>query len=95
MSTIYFTTASLDGFLADQDGSLDVWLVGDGELVGGGFDDAGLLDEVQVAIQPLILGGGAPLLPRQIPPSRPELQSVQLLGQSAILTYRVTPRPST
>jgi dihydrofolate reductase len=75
-------------------GSKDVWLVGGGDLVGA-FDDAGLLDEIQVAIQPVILGRGAPLLPRRIPPSRLELQSVQRLGQSASLGYRVKPRPST
>jgi dihydrofolate reductase len=71
-------------------GSKDVWLVGGGGLVGA-FDDAGLLDEIQVAIQPVVLGGGAPLLPRRIPPSRLELQSVERVGQSATLTYRVRP----
>jgi dihydrofolate reductase len=80
--------------MAETAGSKDVWLVGGGELVGA-FDDAGLLDQIEVAIQPVILGGGAQLLPRRIPPSRLELQSVQRLGQSATLTYRVKPRPST
>jgi dihydrofolate reductase len=75
-------------------GSKDVWLVGGGELVGA-FDDAGLLDEIHVAIQPVILGGGAPLLPRRIPPSRLDLQSVERLGQSATLVYRLKPKKST
>jgi dihydrofolate reductase len=43
----------------------DVWLVGGGELVGQ-FADHGLLDEVVVAIAPVTLGGGAPLLPRRL-----------------------------
>lgn len=73
--------------------SKDVWLVGGGELVGA-FDDAGLLDEIEVAIQPVILGGGAPLLPRRIAPSRLELQAVRRSGQSATLSYRVKPRTS-
>ncbi len=41
----------------------DVWLVGGGELVGQ-FLDRGLLDDVWVSIAPLVLGSGAPLLPR-------------------------------
>lgn len=95
MSTVYFQgdVRTVHVEMTEVAGSKDVWLVGGGELVGA-FDDAGLLDEIQVAIQPVILGGGAPLLPRRIPPSRLELQSVQRLGQSATLTYRVKPTPS-
>lgn len=43
----------------------DVWLMGGGDLVGQ-FADAGLLDEVWVQYAPLVLGGGAPLLPRRL-----------------------------
>ena len=43
----------------------DVWLVGGGELVGQ-FADRGLLDELVVAIAPVTLGAGAPLLPRRV-----------------------------
>ena len=46
-------------------GGRDVWLVGGGDLVGQ-FADRGLLDEVVVAIAPVTLGGGAPLLPRRV-----------------------------
>lgn len=84
---------SVHGEMVKTAGSKDVWLVGGGELVGA-FDDAGLLDEIQVAIQPVVLGGGAPLLPRRIAPNRLELLSVQRLGQSATLTYRVKPKPA-
>jgi dihydrofolate reductase len=43
----------------------DVWVVGGGELAGR-FHDHGLLDEVWVQYAPVVLGGGAPLLPRHI-----------------------------
>lgn len=69
-------------------GQKDVWLVGGGELVGA-FDDAGLLDEVQIAIQPAILGAGVPLLTRRLGPDRLELLSVERLGQVPTLAYRV------
>jgi dihydrofolate reductase len=46
-------------------GDRNVWIVGGGDLAGQ-FADAGLLDEVIVAIAPVTLGGGAPLLPRRI-----------------------------
>jgi dihydrofolate reductase len=46
-------------------GGRNVWIVGGGDLAGQ-FADAGLLDEVIVAIAPVTLGAGAPLLPRRI-----------------------------
>jgi dihydrofolate reductase len=42
----------------------NVWLVGGGELVGR-FLDLDLLDEVIVSVTPVLLGAGAPLLPRR------------------------------
>ncbi len=42
----------------------NLWLVGGGELVGQ-FLDADLLDEVIVSVTPVLLGRGAPLLPRR------------------------------
>lgn len=42
----------------------DVWLVGGGDLVGQ-FLDRDLLDDIWVSIAPVLLGGGAPLLPRR------------------------------
>lgn len=46
-------------------GGRNVWLVGGGELVGA-FTDAGLLDEIILAIVPVTLGAGYPLLPRRV-----------------------------
>jgi dihydrofolate reductase len=40
------------------------WIVGGGDLAGQ-FADAGLLDEVIVYVAPVVLGAGAPLLPRR------------------------------
>jgi dihydrofolate reductase len=51
--------------MVDAAGDRNVWIVGGGDLVGQ-FADVGLLDEVIVAIAPVTLGGGAPLLPRRI-----------------------------
>jgi dihydrofolate reductase len=51
--------------MVDAAGSSDVWVVGGGDLAGQ-FADAGLLDEVWVQYAPVTLGGGAPLLPREL-----------------------------
>ena len=45
-------------------GGRNVWLVGGGELVGQ-FLDHDLLDELIVSVTPVLLGAGAPLLPRR------------------------------
>ncbi|MBZ5737718.1 dihydrofolate reductase family protein [Nocardioides mangrovi] len=50
----------------------NIWLMGGGDLVGQ-FADAGLLDEVWVQYAPVVLGGGAPLLPRRLELSLEEL----------------------
>lgn len=42
----------------------NVWLVGGGDLVGQ-FLDHDLLDEIWLSVTPVILGRGAPLLPRR------------------------------
>jgi dihydrofolate reductase len=46
-------------------GEKNVWIVGGGDLAGQ-FADVGLLDEVIVYIAPVMLGAGAPLLPRRL-----------------------------
>lgn len=45
-------------------GGRDVWVVGGGDLAGQ-FADAGLLDEIVVAIAPVTLGAGRPVFPRR------------------------------
>ncbi len=44
----------------------NVWLVGGGGLVAQ-FAERGLLDEIWLGIAPVVLGGGAPLLPTRLP----------------------------
>jgi dihydrofolate reductase len=68
----------------------NVWIVGGGGLAGQ-FWDEGLLDELIVAVTPVTLGAGRPLLPRAItsPPLR--LVSARALGQTFVeLRYEVS-----
>jgi dihydrofolate reductase len=69
-------------------GGKNVWLVGGGELVGQ-FADRGLLDELLVAVAPVTLGAGAPLLPRRLTSEQLELVDVARDRQFARLRYRV------
>lgn len=67
----------------------NVWIVGGGDLVGQ-FHEAGLLDEIILFVAPVMLGAGAPLLPRRIadPPLR--LTGAERHGDTfAVLTYEV------
>jgi len=61
-------------------GGKNIWLVGGGDLVGQ-FDDAGLLDEIHVHLTPVVLGAGAPLLPRRITSSRLSFREGAVVGQ--------------
>jgi uncharacterized protein YecE (DUF72 family)/dihydrofolate reductase len=70
-------------------GGKNIWLVGGGELVGA-FADEGFLDEIQLHVAPVTLGGGAPLLPRRITSPRLSLTSAEILGGFAYLTYTVS-----
>jgi dihydrofolate reductase len=46
-------------------GDRNRWIVGGGDLAGQ-FADVGMLDELIVYIAPVLLGAGAPLLPRRL-----------------------------
>jgi dihydrofolate reductase len=70
----------------------NIWIVGGGDLVGQ-FDDAGLLDEVWLGLTPVVLGGGAPLLPRRITSERMRFRSVAQSGQRVRVVLDVT-RPT-
>ncbi|MFG2045474.1 dihydrofolate reductase family protein [Dactylosporangium sp. NPDC048998] len=70
----------------------NIWVMGGGDLAGQ-FADAGLLDELLVAIAPTTLGAGAPLLPR---PLDLTLNDVSRNGDFACLRYAAGrgPRPA-
>lgn len=74
--------------IAAAAGDRDVWVVGGGDLVGQ-FADAGLLDELRVAIAPVTLTSGRPLLPRFLSSERLRLESVTQNGQFAEPVYTV------
>jgi len=65
-----------------------VWLVGGGDFVGQ-FADQGLLDEMILGIAPVLLGAGAPLLPRHLSSRELALTGVAQVGRFAYLTYAV------
>ncbi len=72
-------------------GGGNIWLAGGGELVGA-FADAGLLDEIHLDVQPVLLGAGAPLLPRRLTSHHLSLRSVAQAGQTVNLVYTVDTR---
>ncbi len=70
-------------------GPSDIWVVGGGDLAGQ-FLDADALDEIAVSIAPVLLTGGAPLLPRRVESDRLRLVSARAAGQFARLVYEVS-----
>ncbi|BCJ52951.1 hypothetical protein Asp14428_44260 [Actinoplanes sp. NBRC 14428] len=66
----------------------NVWLAGGGGLVSE-FADAGLLDEIILAVAPVLLNAGTPLLPRRLSSRQLALTNVAQMGQFAYLTYAV------
>jgi len=67
----------------------NIWIIGGGDLVGQ-FYDRGLLDEVIITIAPVMLGSGAPLLPRDISSKPLKLVDVQKHEDVfAMLTYSI------
>jgi dihydrofolate reductase len=71
-------------------GDRNVWIVGGGDLAGQ-FADVGLLDELIVAIAPVTLGAGAPLLPRRV---ELRLDELGQNGEFACARLAVVPRSS-
>jgi dihydrofolate reductase len=58
----------------------DIWLFGGGVLFRG-LLDAGLVDTVEVAVMPVLLGGGIPLLP-----SGQRVEGLRLISSKALLS---------
>jgi dihydrofolate reductase len=75
--------------LKAQDGK-DIWLMGGGVLFGS-LLEAGLVDSVEVAVIPVLLGGGIPMLPAPCKQVKLALESSKALPTGIVmLTYRVT-----
>lgn len=92
-SRVVFTSDSVTAVheaMARAAGDRNIWIVGGGDLAGQ-FADAGLLDEVIVAVAPVTLGGGAPLLPRRL-----ELRLEELApnGELACARFSVVRAPA-
>lgn len=68
----------------------DIWLFGGGELFAGMLD-AGLVDAVEVAVVPVLLGGGVPLLKPPAGRARLALRGHRVYPKSGIvrLEYEV------
>lgn len=74
-------------------GDRDVWVIGGGDLAGQ-FLDAGALDQIAVSYAPVLLTGGASLLPRRREATGLRLVSAEAVGQFARVIYAVTPAPA-
>ena len=75
----------LHPLLLEAAGERDVWVMGGGD-VAGQFADAGLLDKVWIHVPPVILGAGAPLLPRRL---RLRREAVERDGQFTAMLFSV------
>ena len=72
----------------------DIWLMGGGVLFRS-LLDAGLVDQVEVAIIPVLLGDGLPILPPPASMARLELTGNRIYPSGIVsLTYAIT-RPPT
>lgn len=68
----------------------DIWLYGGGQLFRS-LLQAGLVDTVEPAVMPVLLGEGKRMLPSVTGPWRLELQDSQAYGTSGmmLLSYRI------
>jgi dihydrofolate reductase len=70
--------------LRDEHGK-DIWLFGGGALFRS-LNDAGLVDTVEVAIMPVLLGGGIPLLPAPAKQTTLKLTNHKVYSQTGIVS---------
>ncbi len=72
----------------------DIWLCGGGELFAA-LLEAGQVDDLLVAVHPIVLGAGIPLFPRRTRPIELRLERSEAFGTGLqVLSYRVLNQPS-
>jgi dihydrofolate reductase len=71
----------------------NIWLVGGGDLVGQ-FHDQSLLDEVIIGMASVMLGSGAPLLPRRIVTPPLQLLDAKAYGADFVMLRYAVRKPS-
>jgi dihydrofolate reductase len=73
---VEFVSSDLKSFIAGlrEKAGKDIWLVGGGQLIRS-FLTCGLVDEISLAVHPILLGSGIPLFPPGFPQT--SLQLVQ------------------
>ena len=69
-----------------QESGQDIWLAGGGELIGA-FLQAGLVDQVLLAVQPVLLGGGIPLFPCNFPQVNLRLAHCQPYSSGVVMLH--------
>ena len=76
--------------LREEDGKKDIWLFGGGSLFRS-LAEAGLVDAVEVAVIPTILGGGVPLIAEPAPRIKLELEAQDVYKETGTvdLVYSV------
>ncbi len=76
--------------LREETGRKDIWLFGGGSLFRS-LAEAGLVDTVEVAVIPVILGGGVPLIAEPAPRIRLELEAQDIYKETGTvgLVYSV------
>jgi dihydrofolate reductase len=63
----------------------DIWLYGGGELFRS-LLDLGLVDSVEVAVVPVLLGGGVPMLPHMARHAKLRLTGSRVFGKTGIVS---------
>ena len=71
----------------------DIWLFGGGELFQG-LLELGLVDGVDVAVMPALLGQGIPPLPAPAKQAKLKLTSHRIYGKTGIVSLRYDVKPS-
>jgi len=87
---VQFTTENVETLISrlKQTSEGDVWVVGGGQLVQSVMEQQ-LLDEIEVAIIPKVLGEGIPLFPKGTVPTLLKTIRTQTLGQIISIRYEV------